>query len=204
MNLSATIDADALQYGSPYVPPTWILSRHCAPAAFLIYKSASMDTSGTHRLECGDYSASGGNFLRMLTGRPKFHLDSLSPSQSLLPNSSRMSGEIAVTRSWESCISHLGFSGHPPNGTPCLSVRRFRTTTYGRPRLQECFNTVGGSFLWANAAFVVDVRGDTALTALPAPSQAVLGFISTLMCFLPRAFRRHLPRPAGFGRSMPT
>jgi membrane-associated phospholipid phosphatase len=167
--------------GSPYVPlDSWIYPAMERLAAFGYIKSASMGIRPWTRLECARLLGEAAELSPDADGPSEVQDLFNSLSQEFAADSSLMSGESNVHAQLESVYQRtLGISGTPL--TDALHFGQTVSNDYGRP-FQEGFNTVGGASAWATAGpFVVYVRGEYQHSpSAPAPSQAVLSFISTV------------------------
>jgi membrane-associated phospholipid phosphatase len=167
--------------GSPYVPlDSWVYPAMERLAAFGYIGSASMGIRPWTRLECARLLGEAAELSPDTDGPAEVQDLFNSLSEEFVAESSLMSGENNVHAQLESVYQRtLGISGTPL--TDALHFGQTVSNDYGRP-FQEGLNTVGGASAWATAGpFVIYVRGEYQHSpSAPAPSQAVLGFISTV------------------------
>jgi membrane-associated phospholipid phosphatase len=174
--------------GSPYVPlDSWIYPAMERLAALGYLRSEALGIRPWTRLECA----------RLLGEAADFNDDSNAPAEvqgliqalsaEFASDSERMSGERNLHAQLESVYQRsLGIAG-----TPLTDGYHFGQTVlndYGRP-FQQGFNTVAGTSFWTVAGpFVAYARGEYQYAPSgPAPSPAVLGFISTADYLPPNA-----------------
>ena len=166
--------------GSPYVPlDSWIYPAMERLAAFGYIKTATVGIRPWTRLECARLLGEAAELSPDVDGPIEVQELFNSLSEEFAVESGLMSGERNVHAQVESVYQRtLGISGRPL--TDGLHFGQTVLNDYGRP-FQEGFNTVGGASGWATAGpFVIYVRGEYQYSpSAPAPSQAVLGFIST-------------------------
>ncbi|MGC2246035.1 MAG: capsule assembly Wzi family protein [Terriglobales bacterium] len=171
----------AANMGSPYVPlESWIYPAMERLAAFGYIKTASLGIRPWTRLECARLLGEAADLSPDSDGPAEVQELFRSLSEEFAAESSLMSGESNVHAQMESVYQRtLGISGKPL--TDGLHFGQTVLNDYGRP-FQEGFNTVGGASAWASAGpFVIYVRGEYQRSpSAPAPSQGVLGFISTV------------------------
>ena len=165
--------------GSPYVPlDSWIYPALERLAALGYVKTASLGIRPWTRQECARLLSEAAD-LAPDEGSSETQDLADSLSQEFGHELGLMSGEGNVHAQLESVYQRsLGISG-----TPLTDGYHFGQTVlndYGRP-FQEGFNTIVGTSGWTSAGpFVIYVRGEYQYApSAPAPSQAVLNFIST-------------------------
>ena len=167
--------------GSPYVPlDSWIYPAMERLAAFGYIKTASLGIRPWTRLECARLLGQAAELSPDTDGPAEVQELFNALSEEFAAESGLMSGESNVHAQLESVYERtLGISGKPL--TDGLHFGQTVLNDYGRP-FQEGLNTVGGASGWATAGpFVIYVRGEYQRSpSAPAPSQAVLGFISTV------------------------
>lgn len=174
--------------GSPYVPlDSWIYPAMERLAALGYVRTASMGIRPWTRLECARLLGEAAELAPDSDGPPEVQELFGSLSQEFAAESGLMSGERNVHVQVESVYQRtVGISGKPL--TDGLHFGQTILNDYGRP-YQAGFNTVDGASAWATAGpFVIYVRGEYQhAPSAPAPSQAVLNFISSVDDLPPNA-----------------
>jgi membrane-associated phospholipid phosphatase len=166
--------------GSPYVPlDSWIYPAIERLAALGYVKTDSLGIRPWTRLECVRLLNEAADFAPDVDAAPEVQelIDAL--SQEFAADSDRMNGERNVHAQLESVYQRsLVISGRPL--TDGYHFGQTVLNDYGRP-FQQGFNTVAGTSAWAVAGpFVFYARGEYQYApSAPAPSAAVLNFIST-------------------------
>jgi len=174
--------------GSPYVPlESWIYPALERLAALGYVGTASLGLRPWTRLECA----------RLVSEAAERQADTDSPpevqrlygtlSEEFAREFELMSGERNVGAQVESVYQRsLGISGKPL--TDNYHFGQSLLNDYGRP-YQQGFNAVAGASGWTTAGpFVIYARGEyQSAPSAPAPSPAVLGFISTVDGLPPNA-----------------
>ena len=165
--------------GSPYVPlDSWIYPAMERLAALGYVKTASMGIRPWTRTECARLLGEAAELAPNVDGSTEVQDLFHSLSREFAAESELMSGEQNVHAHVESIYQRtVGIAGTPL--TDGLHFGQTIENDYGRP-YQQGFNTVDGASAWATAGpFVVYVRGEYQHSpSHPAPSQAVLNFIS--------------------------
>jgi membrane-associated phospholipid phosphatase len=174
--------------GSPYVPlDSWVYPAMERLAAFGYVKSESLGIRPWTRLECARLVGEAAELAPDTDGPAEVQELFGSLAEEFAAESGLMSGEGNVHAQVESVYQRtLAISGKPL--TDGLHFGQTVLNDYGRP-IQEGFNTVDGASAWATAGpFVIYVRGEYQHSpSAPAPSQAVLDFISTADSLPPNA-----------------
>ena len=174
--------------GSPYVPlDSWIYPAMERLAALGYVRTASMGIRPWTRLECARLLGEAAELAPDSDGSAEVQELFGSLSQEFAAESGLMSGERNVHVQVESVYQRtVGISGKPL--TDGLHFGQTILNDYGRP-YQAGFNTVDGASGWATAGpFVIYVRGEYQhAPSAPAPSQAVLNFISSVDDLPPNA-----------------
>jgi len=164
--------------GSPYVPlDSWIYSALERLAALGYVKTASLGIRPWTRLECARLLSEAGDYVGN-EGAPEAQELYQSLSEEFTTEFELETGERNLHFELESVYQRsLGISGRPL--TDGYHIGQTVVNDYGRP-FQQGFNTVAGTSSWASMGpFVIYARGEYQYApSAPAPSQAVLDFIS--------------------------
>lgn len=174
--------------GSPYVPlDSWIYTAMERLAALGYLKSESLGIRPWTRLECARLVGEAADLNADSDGPPEVQALVEALSEEFASDSERMSGERNLHAQLESVYERsLGIAG-----TPLTDGYHFGQTVlndFGRP-FEQGFNMVAGTSFWSVAGpFVLYARGEYQYAPFgPAPSPAVLGFISTADYLPPNA-----------------
>ncbi len=166
--------------GSPYVPlDSWIYPALERLAALGYVKTASLGIRPWTRLECARLLSEASDLAPDVEAAPEVQELSTSLSEEFANEFGLMSGEGNVHTHLESVYQRsLGISGRPL--TDGYHFGQTVLNDFGRP-FQEGFNTIAGTSGWTAAGpFVIYVRGEYQYAPSgPAPSAAVLNFVST-------------------------
>lgn len=165
--------------GSPYVPlDSWVYPAMERLAALGYLRSETLGIRPWTRLECARLLAEAADFNANSDGPPEVQALVQALSEEFASDSERMSGERNLHAQLESVYQRsLGIAG-----TPLTDGYHFGQSVlndYGRP-FQQGFNMAAGTSFWTVAGpFVIYARGEYQYAPSgPAPSPAVLGFIS--------------------------
>lgn len=166
--------------GSSYVPlDSWVYPAMERLAALGYLRSNSLGIRPWTRLECARLLAEAADFNPDYDGPQKVEALAQALSEEFASDSERMSGEQNLHAQLESVYERsLGIGG-----TPLTDGYHFGQTVlndFGRP-FQQGFNAIAGTSFWTVAGpFVIYARGEYEYAPSgPAPSPAVLGFISS-------------------------
>lgn len=174
--------------GSPYVPlDSWIYPAMERLAALGYLRSEALGIRPWTRLECARLSGEAADLNADSDAPPEVQELFRALSEEFASDSERMSGERNLHAQLESVYERsLAVAG-----TPLTDGYHFGQTVlndYGRP-FQQGFNMVAGTSFWTVAGpFVLYARGEYQYApSAPAPSPAVLGFISAADYLPPNA-----------------
>lgn len=174
--------------GSPYVPlDSWIYPALERLVALGYVRTAALGMRPWTRLECA----------RLVSEAEEEHSDADGPRemqtlyQSLAQEFANEFRLMSGERNFHAQLESVYFRSTGISGTPLTDNYHFGQTVvndYGRP-FQEGFNSMAGVSSWTAAGpFVIYARGEyQSAPSAPAPSPAVLGFISTVDGLPPNA-----------------